>query len=273
MSTFLIFDFNNLLMKGIAVHEQLEFAGKNTGGLFGFLSQISYQINLHNPSKILVCSDSRPYFREKVYPQYKEGRRKRQDPERYRIIQENRKYCRELLYELNISFWEVKGFEADDLIAEACDTFSYEFDKTIIVSSDDDLFQLLKFPDVYLQRNKNLYSRTDFKKEFPNVSNKLWMRAKAIAGGHNGVKGFHGIGMAKSLKLVKDPEKFKEFLNKNKEEFGLYMKLTKIPFPGEFISPIRQLLSINYKEGRLSRFLAQYGIKLQPHMKQAFEKL
>lgn len=273
MDTILIFDFNNLLHKGFSVHEHLEFNGLSTGGLFGFLTQMCAQINNHKPSKILVCNDKPPYFRKDIYPQYKEQRRKNRDPERYEIIHQNRKYCQELLEILNITFWEVVGFEADDLIAEICDVMSCSYDKTIVVSNDDDLFQLLRFPEVYLQRSKVLYSREDFKKDYPTISFKNFLQVKSLAGGHNGVPGFKGIGMKTALKIVKDKKRFKEFLKENEKEYLLYKQLTELPFPGKPIETMYTLSSVNYSEGRIMRFLAKYGIVLKPFMKKALESL
>lgn len=268
----LIFDFNNLLYKGMAIHPLLEFAGKSTGGFYGMLSQMCHHINNHQPNSILICSDGHPYFRKDVYPQYKEDRQTK-EPEFYQAVGENKESCLEFFEKLNIPFWQEVGFEADDLIATICERLYEQFDKIIVVSNDDDLFQLFKFPGVCLQRSKVLYTRKDFKKDHYNTTIKQFIQAKALAGGHNGVKGFKGIGMATALKIVKDKKRFKKFLETNMAEYMLYKKLTELPYPDKSVDSIPQLPPTTYNEGRMVRFLAQHGIEFKPYMKKALENL
>jgi len=74
--TLLLIDFSNTVIRSLAVHQQLSFNDIPTGGLFGFVNQLANVVNMYKPDKILVCKDQPPYYRSKLYPEYKANRKK-----------------------------------------------------------------------------------------------------------------------------------------------------------------------------------------------------
>src|SRR3990167_3297360 len=76
MKKLLILDFLNLFYRGFYTHMDLSHRGIHTGGLFGFIQQLVSHCKEINPSNIVICSDTYPYFRNDDYGDYKQDRRK-----------------------------------------------------------------------------------------------------------------------------------------------------------------------------------------------------
>jgi DNA polymerase-1 len=270
----LLFDFNNLLHKALAIHPDLSFGGKRTGGLYGFIQQFVKNVGLFFPDNIVVCSDGHPYFRKDIYPDYKGDRKKVHDIEFFEIIKESRKHCELFLGTLDIQFWKVPGFEADDLFAFLCQEYQKQFASIVIVSSDDDLFQLLKWDNVKLQRNKVLYTRANFDSEYNDLSPDLdWVYIKAMAGTHNGVPGLPRVGMITALKIFRDKERFEKIYKEHSSLLDVYKRCIELPFSTNTVPAIPKLESTRYVERKLIKFLSKFGIELQSWMRNSLEKL
>ena len=269
MNNLLLFDFNNLLFKAIAVHPGFEYNDIYTGGVYGFINQICKYITEFEPRNVVVCSDNLPYLRKGIYPDYKSGRKKR-SPEEYAMIQESRKMCEEFLDIIGIQLWSKKGFEADDLMYIVSEAYSYSFDKIVVVSNDDDLFQLFKIDyNIYLQRSKVLYGMVDFKNEYPDININDWCQIKALSGSHNAVPGIKGIGIKKAIGIIKDSIKLKEYKEKY-EELDLYLKLVTLPYRN---CKAVSLSDFDFNRRHVSNFLSKYRITTTHSMEKAFEIL
>jgi DNA polymerase-1 len=268
--TLLVFDFNNLLMRGLSVHPGLEFAGKPTGGFFGFLNQFCSQINNHKPSDVVICNDYPPYLRKELQPEYKADR-KPLEPDVYEILKLSRIYCRDFINLLGINLYEEKGHEADDLIAIICDEYSYDYNKIVIISNDSDLYQLFKFPNVYLQKGKVSYSRKDFEKDYPGISIRDWIWIKAMAGTHNGIKGLHRVGDITAIKILKDEDRFSEIKKEHGELLDLNRRLIKLPFINDI--ELSEINKPNFSMRKVIMYLSNFGIKFQGNFKNALETL
>ena len=275
MRTLLLIDFNNVLHRGFSVHSHLSFAGKSTGGLFGFTLQLSQMIGKYQPDDILVCLDSPPYFRSDVYPQYKKLRAKAKDPEREKAIGQNRKLVTQLLEELSIRTWGEEGMEADDLIAAACDKHHDDYDRIVIGSNDDDLYQLFKYENVYFRSKKGnkesgLYSADDFYEDNADMTLRKWMRLLMMKGTHNDIAGIKGIGPAKAEAVLAEG-RWRKFYKENEEELDLYHSLIQLPYVNTLEVP--ELIRLGFNTRKLMRFLASNGIEYTGYMKNAFKTL
>ena len=72
MRKILIVDFMNTLLRSLAVNANLaDERGISTGGFYGALTQLTSKINKHQPDVVVFCSDTRPYYRTTLYPDYK----------------------------------------------------------------------------------------------------------------------------------------------------------------------------------------------------------
>ena len=99
-------------------------------------------------NELVLCYDSKHYWRRDYFPEYKSGRRKTREKSSHdwdaiflclnQIKDELRNY-------MPYKFLEIYGAEADDIIGALCSEYSEEI---MIISGDKDFIQLQKFPNV-----------------------------------------------------------------------------------------------------------------------------
>jgi DNA polymerase-1 len=267
--TLLLIDWNNLLWKSFHAHSTLLFAGHSTASLYGVVTQLAKHISGFKPSNIIVCNDSPPYIRRESYNNFKDNRTKL-DPDVHSEFTRSRTDCESFLGLLNIPLIGSPGLEADDIIASFVRDYTNQFDKIVILSNDDDLFQLLTYPNVVIQRSKVLYGIKEFTEEHSPLSIQDWGKLTALAGSHNNLPGLPGIGPVKGKKILTSG-KWEEVYNQNKETLDLFLKLIKIPFTDDFISP--PLVKHSSNERQILKFLVRFGIKLTQNMCDSFALL
>lgn len=264
----LLVDENNLLFRMLDTHKGLLFNNKRTGGVYGFVTLLAKYINLHKPDRIVVCGDSPPLIRRQEYAGYKESRKKL-EPEYFKYIIESRMYVRQFLESMGIQRWEVKGYEADDLIAAL--THKHWEDNVVICSNDDDLFQLLNSTTV-LQRSKDIYTEDMFVKEY-DIDTLSWVIVKSLCGNHNDVKPIKkGIGIKTALKLVKK-KKFSDMFEDDEGTSAFWKNYALVILPhqsfnDEWIPELTPKVRITERD--LDNFLLRLGIQPTTQMYNAF---
>ena len=98
--------------------------------------------------ELVLCHDSRHYWRRDFFPEYKASRRKgreKSDLDWDAIFQCLNAIKEEIKINMPYKCLEVYGAEADDIIGTLCATISEEI---MIISGDKDFIQLQKFPNV-----------------------------------------------------------------------------------------------------------------------------
>ena len=98
--------------------------------------------------ELVLCHDSRHYWRRDFFPEYKAGRRKgreKSDLDWDAIFQCLNAIKEEIKINMPYKCLEVYGAEADDIIGTLCATISEEI---MIISGDKDFIQLQRFPNV-----------------------------------------------------------------------------------------------------------------------------
>ena len=98
--------------------------------------------------ELVLCHDSRHYWRRDFFPEYKASRRKgreKSDLDWDAIFQCLNAIKEEIKINMPYKCIEVYGAEADDIIGTLCATISEEI---MIISGDKDFIQLQKFPNV-----------------------------------------------------------------------------------------------------------------------------
>ena len=98
--------------------------------------------------ELVLCHDSRHYWRRDFFPEYKSGRRKSREKSEHdwdAIFLCLNEIKDEIKDNLPYKFLEVYGAEADDIIGTLCATISEEI---MIISGDKDFIQLQRFPNV-----------------------------------------------------------------------------------------------------------------------------
>lgn len=101
--------------------------------------------------ELVLCYDSKHYWRRDYFPNYKRNRKKTRDDSNLNwdaIFECLNTIKAELKEFFPYKFLEVYGAEADDIIAALCGELAYDNGKTLILSGDKDFIQLQKFKNV-----------------------------------------------------------------------------------------------------------------------------
>ncbi len=101
--------------------------------------------------ELVLCYDSKHYWRRDYFPQYKASRRTKRatDSKNWDAIFECLNTIKaEIKENLPYKVLEVYGAEADDIIAALCLELEFDNGKTLILSGDKDFIQLQKYTNV-----------------------------------------------------------------------------------------------------------------------------
>lgn len=99
---------------------------------------------------VVICCDSKSYWRKEVYPFYKANRKKDRDKSGFDwnlIFETLNKIRDELKLYFPYKVIDVEGAEADDVIAVLTGRYA-QHEEILILSSDKDFVQLQKYPNV-----------------------------------------------------------------------------------------------------------------------------
>ena len=102
--------------------------------------------------ELVLCFDSRHYWRRDHFPHYKAGRKKSREDSNLdwdSIFGCLNDIKQELKDYFPYKHLEVYGAEADDIIAALCLELEYDNGKTLILSGDKDFIQLHRFKNVH----------------------------------------------------------------------------------------------------------------------------
>ncbi len=276
MKTLLIIDFANTVIRSLAVHQELSSPhGEPTGGLFGFIGQLANKLTRFEPDHILICKDSAPYLRKQHYPDYKANRKKSGDSEKsdlfFEAMNVSFRQVNECLQYLDIPSWSIKGLEADDLIASYVQNSTEEYEKILILSNDDDLFQLLRFDNVFLLKKNEEFGKKQFKELYPTIEPDSWVDVTAFSGTHNGVAGIPRVGVKTAIKILNDEKKLAKVLEEHFELIKRNMSLIELPY-GRYLDSFNlpELKTPKINETQLIKFLDNYGIRYHTNFMEAF---
>ncbi len=174
--------------------------GLHTNGLFGFVNMINKIMREEKPDHILIAFDKGKTFRHEQYDDYKGGRSK--VPEE---LIEQFPYTREICEGLGVKWLEVPGFEADDIIG----TFSLISDKegykSVVISSDKDMLQLVSDHTTVKLISKGDFVLYDEKTllEEKGVTPSQIRDMKGLEGDKSdNIPGVRGVGAKTALKLL-----------------------------------------------------------------------
>jgi 5'-3' exonuclease len=191
---------------------------------------------------VAFAFDRKPYHRSVYYPPYKQTRtvaKADEDDDRARtemrceIDKLYTKYLEEVGWG---NAYSRLGFEADDVVAAL--VAGVGDDNATIVSSDQDLYQLLSPRVTMFNPMKDTrYTAEEFKFEY-GIHPVEWAEAKAIAGcSTDGVPGARGIGMKTACQFIagESVSKARRKLIEEwiaSDEYKRNMTLTTLPYPG-----------------------------------------
>jgi DNA polymerase-1 len=197
--TFTIIDGYGFLFRAYYVLPHLiTTTGMPIGGVYGFLNMILKYI-AHSDYLTIAFDSGKKNFRHDLYSEYKANRVT--PPEdlipQFAIL-------REAVEAFNLSYEEIEGYEADDIIATLAAKYANHQDfKVVVVSSDKDLFQLLNHNILIFDPIKNIYiNEKRVVEKFGVNSNKLLDLFSLTGDASDNIPGVPGIGSKTATKLL-----------------------------------------------------------------------
>lgn len=139
----LLIDGNSVTFRAFyALYRQLESfknpEGLHTNAIYAFKNMLDVLLKEVEPDYVLVAFDAgKVTFRNKMYADYKGGRPK--TPEE---LSEQIPYVQEMLHDLGIKTYQLKNYEADDIIGTFVSLGEKAGLKVTVVTGDRDLTQL-----------------------------------------------------------------------------------------------------------------------------------
>ncbi len=218
--------------------------GLNTSAILGFTNTLDEILRNEKPTHIAVVFDpSTPTFRNEIYPEYKANR-----PPTPEDIKKSIPYIKQILEGFRIPYYEIPGYEADDVIG----TLAYKLEpksyNVYLMTSDKDYLQLLDEKIlIYKPKTKlrdiEIIDLEKFRQEYGLESPRQYIDVLALAGDQaDNVPGVPGVGEKTALKLIREYHdldnlyanldkikgKLRERLEQNKELAYLSRKLVTI---------------------------------------------
>lgn len=125
--------------------------GTPIGAVFGVANMMVSLLKDYQPAHIVIAMDSKtPTFRKEIFPAYKANRPPPPDDLKVQFSM-----VEELVNGFGFSVLQKDGFEADDIIATAVKRATTDGLKSVVVSGDKDLLQLVGDDVVMLDTMKN----------------------------------------------------------------------------------------------------------------------
>jgi len=252
MRKLILIDANALIHRAFHALPPLKNpAGIITNAVYGFSSTLLKMLKDLEPDYIIAAYDlPGPTFRHEAYEKYKIHRAKAPD-ELYSQIP----YTKKVLEGLGIPSYEMKGFEADDIIGTLADKFGKEKDlKVIVVTGDLDTLQLVKDKKIVVYTMKKGLSDTviydeDMVKERYGLKPEQLTDYKGLKGDpSDNIPGVPGIGDKTASELLKEYGSIEKLYKEVKSKSAGWR--TKIK------ESIKKKLLENEEQARFSKELA-----------------
>ena len=151
----ILVDMNQISVASVMMHLNMTKAIKPDGGMVRHMilnSMRMYRTRFKEEyGELVLCYDSKHYWRRDFFPQYKCNRKKTREDSNHdwdAIFECLNEIKQELKDNFPYKHLEVYGAEADDIIAALCLELEFDNGKTLILSGDKDYIQL--------QKNKNV---------------------------------------------------------------------------------------------------------------------
>ncbi len=221
---FVIIDGNAILHRAYHALPPFMAGGVLVNAVYGFATTLFKIIREMNPESIVVAFDTKePTFRHKEYKEYKAHREKKPQE-----LYDQLAYIKKFLEAMRVSYLELPGYEADDIIAALSEKISKETkdQEAMIVTGDMDTLQLVS-PRVKVYTFKRglsdaqIYDEEKVMERYGLPPSAL-IDFKGLRGDpSDNIPGVAGIGEVTATELIKNfgsIEKLYDALKKNAPE-------------------------------------------------------
>lgn len=131
--------------------------GSPVSCVYGFLRMLLKIWDEHNPKNFAVVFDTGgPTFRDEIYAEYK-ANREAPPPD----FSDQMEMILKLLKSMGVAVYQVPGFEADDVLATMTAEYEREGGRSVVITADKDLFQLVNDQTRLLR--VSAFGKDDFK--------------------------------------------------------------------------------------------------------------
>lgn len=236
----LVVDVSNIANMAFHTTGKLEFEDMPTGVLYGMYRKLEAVSRDYDIDDYAFCFDSKHSKRTELFPDYKIKRKlkKAQETEeqqaaRQGMYRQVREFYR-LVHEGGCTnTFGAAGYEADDVVASVIQNLPYSVKRAYILSSDEDLYQLLDEKRVMMIKPKaGLYTHRKFTEEY-GVPPVQWPSVKSWAGcSSDDIPGLKGIGPKKACQFLLGKYPKPETFYSQIETYTRNIELTYLPFPG-----------------------------------------
>lgn len=179
--------------------------GNNISAYYGFFQTLFHILKENKMDALAVTMDERePTFRHILYPEYKANREKAPD-DLHKAVEP----IKNTLSKMNIKVVSKPGFEADDVMASLSDRAEKAGWRTVIVSGDKDLCQLIS-PSVSILRppkkkgesHYTVLDRDAVKEEYGVYPEQIVDYLSLLGDAADNVPGVSGIGEKSATRLL-----------------------------------------------------------------------
>lgn len=205
MKKALIIDGNSLLYRAFFALPMLQTAkGEYTNAVYGFTTMLLKVLEEEKPDYIAIALDKgKKTFRHETYKEYK-GHRPKMPTE----LSGQFNLLREMLELMNIKYLELENYEADDIIGTFAKKSKRNGLKTVIVSGDKDVLQLVDENIEVILTKKGISQTVRYTPE--KISDDYGIEAiklidiKSLMGdSSDNIPGVRGVGEKTAIKLIK----------------------------------------------------------------------
>ena len=195
-------DGNSLCYRAYyAIQDLTTSKGSPTGAIYGFLNILKKLIREYDPQMMTVVFDmAGPTTRHKKYEDYKVHRKPMPDD-----LVEQMPRIKDVVEAYNIPVCQMKGYEADDIIATLADKARREGFDVAIVTSDKDALQLVNENITVLSLSSygdKIYGIKEVEEKY-GVGPSLMVDLMALMGdASDNIPGVKGVGKVTASKLI-----------------------------------------------------------------------
>lgn len=279
MNKLVLFDGNAIMHR--AYHALPPLTARNgepINAVYGLISMLLKVIADIKPTHIIFAFDRpEPTFRKKILKTYQAQR-----PEMEEALSGQFKKAQEVIKALGIPLYDKAGFEADDVIGSIAESVKKIKIKTLIVTGDRDMLQLVdeKADTLLYVPMKGLSDAKEFGKaetiERMGVAPEQIVDYKALVGDpSDNYKGVPGIGPKTAILLLEKyetldniyghlqelPDKLKEKLETHKDSAYQSQTLAKIVTDVDINFDLNKAKTWELDSDKVTKLFEQYGFR------------
>ena len=181
--------------------------GNNISAYYGFFQTLFHILKENTMDGLAITMDEKePTFRHIMYPEYKANREKAPE-DLHKAVEP----IKETLRKMNIPVLSMPGFEADDVMASLAKRAGDEGWRTVIVSGDKDLCQLvedgvsiLRPPKKKGENHYTMLDRDGVKAEYGVYPEQIVDYLSLLGDAADNVPGVSGIGEKSATRLLSE---------------------------------------------------------------------